>query len=193
MTITTQTIIETDFGKFKVSFHKSKKSSCISFSYGDLKKGNPIIRIHSACLFGEAFHSRHCDCFHQLTATMKRIKEHGCGVIVYSYNEGRGIGIENKIKSMELERTKKVDTVEAFKLLGFDRPDYRDYKIEVNSLIELGVSKGIQTFTGNPAKLKSLRDGGFKVEKIYSDKPLKLTKLARSERETKEKKMGYDY
>ena len=102
--ITASTIIKTGFGNFKVSYHKFGKKICVSFSYGDLAKNEPIVRFHSACLFGEAFHSLHCDCQHQITKVMSLIQTNGNGVIIYAYQEGRGIGLENKIKSMELER-----------------------------------------------------------------------------------------
>src|SRR6266404_2077417 len=104
MPIRSSTIIQTDFGSFKVSYHEIDAQGYVSFAHGDISRNTPIVRIHSACLFGEAFHSLHCDCNHQLTETMRVIDQHGSGVIVYSYQEGRGIGLEKKIEAMEIER-----------------------------------------------------------------------------------------
>ena len=118
MSISASTIIHTDFGKFRVCYHKYKDDFCISFSKGNLKIGIPIVRIHSACLFGEVLRSIHCDCDHQIVEAMRKIKKHGNGVIIYSYKEGRGIGIEKKIRAMEIQRSMKCDTVEEFKKLG---------------------------------------------------------------------------
>lgn len=191
--IIAQTILLTKYGKFKVSYHQFKNKFCISFSKGQLDKKIPIVRIHSSCLFGEAFHSMHCDCDYQLTQTMKLIEENKAGIIIYSYNEGRGIGLKRKIQTMEIERTKKVDTVEAFKFLGFKKSDYRDYKIEVRALRELKINRKIRTFSGNPQKLEALKGGGFKVIELISGEPLDISILAKKERLTKQEKMGYVY
>ena len=91
MAITSTTTIQTEFGPYKANHHNMGNDTIISFVYGDVTINTPIVRIHSACLFGEAFHSLHCDCSHQLTQTMKSIQTHGAGVIVYSYQEGRGV------------------------------------------------------------------------------------------------------
>jgi len=176
MAITASTIIKTEFGDFKV----------------DLQHNEPIVRLHSACLFGEAFRSLHCDCSHQITETMRLIQENGNGVIIYSYQEGRGIGLKNKIKAMEVERTNKVDTVEAFKKLGF-KTDYRDYKIEIKALKELNLNKKIKTFSGNPKKIEALEKEGYIIERIIPEKPLNLNEIANKERMTKTKKLGYKY
>jgi len=193
MTITALTIIKTEFGNFKVSYHKFGKKICVSFSYGDLTKNEPIVRFHSACLFGEAFHSLHCDCQHQISKVMSLIQTNGNGVIVYSYQEGRGIGLENKIKAMELERKEKLDTVEAFKRLGFDKADCRDYDTEIKALKELNLAKKIKTFSGNPKKIEALKKDGYIVDVIIPEEPLDLSDIARKEREIKVKKLGYKY
>lgn len=193
MALTASTILKTEFGDFKVSYHEFGKQYCVSFSKGDLLKNEPIVRIHSACLFGEAFHSLHCDCSHQITKTMGLIKNNKNGVIVYSYQEGRGIGLKNKIKAMEIERIENVDTVEAFKKLGFEKSDYREYKIEIQALKELGLSKKIKTFSGSPKKIEALEKAGYKVEQIIPEEPLNLSEIAKKERMVKVKKLGYKY
>lgn len=185
--ITASTIIKTEFGNFKVSYHKFRNKICVSFSYGDLRKNEPIVRFHSVCLFGEAFHSSHCDCRHQIIKVMSLIQTNGSGVIIYSYEEGRSIGLENKIKAMELERTEKLDTVEAFKKLGFDKADCRDYDTEIKALKELNLAKKIKTFSSNPYKIKGLEMAGYIVEKIIPEEPLDLSDIAKKEREIKVK------
>ena len=189
--ITASTIIKTEFGNFKVSYHKFGKKICVSFSCGDLTKEEPIVRFHSACLFGEAFHSLHCDCQHQITKVMNLIQTNGNGVIVYTYQEGRGIGLENKIKAMELEKVENLDTVEAFKKLGF-KTDYREYNTEIKALKELNLTKKVKTFSGNPKKIEALKKEGYIVE-VISEKPLDLSDIAKKEREIKVKKLGYKY
>ena len=193
MSIKSSTIIQTSFGPFKVSYHSITNLSCVSFSFGDITKGTPIVRFHSACLFGEAFHSLHCDCNHQLTETMRMIKKNGNGVIVYSYQEGRGIGLEKKIEAMEIERTTECDTVEAFKILGIDKPDMRDYKAEIEALKELNLSKTIHSFSGNPTKRKVLEDAGYIIKNEYEVEAGKVNEIALKEMKTKKDKLGYTY
>ena len=195
MAISTSTFISTDFGLFRVCYHKNKTGICISFSKGDLSKGTPIVRFHSACLFGEAFHSIQCDCDSQILNAMRLIKRQSNGVIIYTYQEGRGIGIEKKIKAMEIQRLSKCDTVEAFKKLGLNKSDYRNYKESISALKDLGVSKTILTFSGNKGKIEALEKEGYKINRILkSYNHIKnLSKLARKEIETKKKKMGYIY
>jgi len=191
--IKAQTVLKTKYGNFKVSYHQFKNKSCISFSHGNLSKRIPIVRIHSSCLFGEGFHSLHCDCDYQLTETMKLIEKNKSGIIIYSYKEGRGIGLKRKIQAMEIEKIRKCDTVEAFKILGLKKYDYRDYKIEINALRELKIKKKIKTFTGNPNKLKALIKAGFKITEKLSGEPLNVSRIAEKERLTKQEKMGYIY
>ncbi len=193
MVITARTILKTRFGDFQVAYHKTKYGSAVSFSKGDISIGTPVVRFNSACLFGEAFHSLHCDCEHQLTETMRLIKENDSGTIIYRYQEGRGIGLEKKIKAMEIERTQNMDTVEAFKKLGLKKSDYRNFKAEVQALKDLKSSKTIETFSGNPKKIKALEDAGYKITKILSGKPSDFSPRAKKERAAKEKKMGYHY
>lgn len=187
------TVIQTEFGAFKVTFHKTEHKDFISFTYGDVSTGQPIIRIHSSCLFGESFHSLHCDCQHQLTATMEMIVKNGNGVIIYAYDEGRGIGLENKIKAMEVERTKGIDTVAAFAELGFDNPDLRSFELETQVLTGLNVSKTIKSFSGNPKKRQALENASFSILEEFETDSKKLSKIALNEKKIKKDKMGYTY
>ncbi len=190
--ITTKTILQTAFGPFEVQYHRINGEGHILFAYGDVSKDIPIIRIHSACLFGEALHSLHCDCDHQLTETMKQIQKYGTGIIIYSYQEGRGIGLEKKIAAMEIQRITGADTVEAFKQLGL-KSDYRTYRAEVEILKTVGVNKTIYIFSGNPHKRNALERAGFHIAKELEIKSSKLHPLAIREKRVKAEKMGYSY
>ena len=193
MTIASSTIIKTEFGDFKVIYHETKYGSCVSLSQGDLSKNEPIVRLHSACLFGEVFHSLHCDCYHQLEETMALIHKNKQGVIVYSYQEGRGIGLKKKIEAMEIQKLEKCDAVEAFKKLGLKKADLRDYNAEIEALKELNVAKNIKTFSGNPLKIKALKNAGYKIAETLNVDNKNISQLAKEEIDTKIKKMGYSY
>jgi len=166
MTITASTLLNTEHGDFKISYHEHGNEFCVSFTYGDVTKNDPIVRFQSSCLFGETFHSTMCDCRQQLNEALELIKTHGNGVLVYSYKEGRGIGLKSKILSMEIERTHNVDAYEAFKILGLDKTDYRDYEVEVKALKELNLSKNIKVFSQDPKKIEVLENAGYIVEII---------------------------
>ncbi|MDB5260356.1 MAG: ribA [Candidatus Nomurabacteria bacterium] len=191
MAITAQTVIQTEFGPFNVSYHKIQNKELISFAQGDITFGSPIVRIQSACLFGEAFHSEHCDCAFQLTETMKAIHENQNGVIMYvPFEEGRGVGLENKIKSMELERTKGIDIIASFKELGFE-PDPRNFNISVKALNDLNLSKEIKSFSSNPRKRKALEEEGYIIRQELEINPSQLSDLAKKEKQFKIDNLGY--
>ena len=190
MSITETTILHLKFADFTTSYHRTKYGDCLSFSLGDITKNTPVIRIHSACLFGEAFHSLHCDCGQQLTKSLQMIKRHGSGVIVYTYAEGRGIEIENKIKSMGAEMRLHIDTVEAFSRIGYDKPDLRDYRREVEALNDLKLSKQIVLISSNPQKIKALTDAGYHIKKTIALK-IKLNDYNRGELLVKKRKLNY--
>ena len=192
MTTKSKTIIQTEFGPFAVRYHDVGGTPVVSFTQGDITRGIQVVRMHSACLFGEAFHSLHCDCEHQLSETMRFIERHGSGIILYSYEEGRGIGLEKKIAAMELQRATGCDTVEAFKKLGLP-PDCRDYADEVAVLQELGVPAHIYSFSGNPIKRRALEDAGFHIDAEYEVESKHLSQLALREKRVKSEKMDYSY
>lgn len=189
MAITQSTILPLQAGEFKINYHKFSDGYCLSFIHGDILVNNPIVRIHSSCLFGESFHSLDCDCQEQLDMTLELIKKNESGVVIYTYAEGRGIGLENKIKSLEIERVKKIDTVEAFKTLGYES-DLRNYANEIGALKELNINKNLKIVSGNPYKIDSLIKAGFNIiEKIT----LKVTvnQYNKSELLAKKNKLGY--
>ena len=192
MTTKSQTTIETESGPFIVRYHEVAGTVVVSFAQGDITKGTPIVRMHSACLFGEALHSLHCDCHHQLIETMRAIARHSNGIILYSYEEGRGIGLAKKIEAMEIQRSTGCDTVQAFAKLGLP-PDCRNYDDEIAVLQELGVPTHIYSFSGNPTKRKALENAGFIIDVEYEVASATLGHLALVEKRVKAAKMGYSY
>lgn len=160
----------------------------IALVKGDIKPEDKVlVRVHSECLTGDVFGSKRCDCGDQLHKAMEMIKNEGKGVILYMRQEGRGIGLANKLKAYELQ-DKGLDTVEANIKLGF-KPDLRDYGIGAQILVDLGVRK-MRLMTNNPKKIIGLEGYGLKVVERVSiesnphDKNIVYLK-------TKKKKLGH--
>src|SRR3989344_3680829 len=155
--------LETAFGVFRTSCHIVDGEMIVSFVCDDVKARTPIVRIHSGCIFGDAFHSQHCDCGQQKDAAMKEIKKHGRGVFVYSpFQEGRGHGLEVKIREMDIAKRNGWDRDQAFRSMDLD-PDIRKYHREVEVLKELDIPNVIIHFSGNPRKSAALEAGGFEI------------------------------
>ena len=127
---------------------------------GDLSKGAPLLRIHSQCFTGEALGSLRCDCGDQLAMAMQAIADEGRGLVIYEYQEGRGIGLMAKLQAYELQDA-GIDTVEANHALGF-KADYRDFSLPAAILRDLGVSR-VRLLTNNPHKAHALTDAGIEV------------------------------
>jgi 3,4-dihydroxy 2-butanone 4-phosphate synthase/GTP cyclohydrolase II len=184
-----ETGIPTDFGEFKVYVYESLTDK---YHHLALIKGRPdkkglLVRVHSECLTGDVFGSRRCDCGEQLRQAMKMISEAGNGVILYMRQEGRGIGLANKLKAYELQDN-GLDTVEANMALGF-KPDLRDYGIGAQILADLGLKK-IRLLTNNPKKIVGLEGYGLEViERV----PLVVTPSSANRRylRTKKEKLGH--
>lgn len=155
---------------------------------GDIKPGDEVlVRVHSECLTGDAFGSLKCDCGEQLNAALDKIEKEGKGILLYMRQEGRGIGLINKIRAYGLQ-DQGMDTVEANLALGFDE-DLRDYGIGAQILSDLGVTK-VKLMTNNPLKLKGLSGHGLE---ITSREPIQLNHNERNElyMRTKKEKMGH--
>jgi len=160
----------------------------IALVKGEIKPADEIlVRVHSQCLTGDVFASERCDCGEQLHKAMEKIKKEGKGVILYMKQEGRGIGLINKLRAYELQ-DKGLDTVEANLKLGF-KPDLRDYGIGAQILVDLGVRK-MKLMTNNPKKIVGLEGYGLKVvERV----PIETRPNERNivYLKTKKKKMGH--
>lgn len=177
----------TDFGHFDMYGFTTDYSDeeIVAIVKGDLKS-NPNVRMHSACLTGDIFHSQRCDCGAQLEASMKYIDEHG-GMIIYLPQEGRGIGLINKLRAYELIE-KGYDTVTANLALGFDE-DLRDYHVAAEILKYFDISE-INLLSNNPKKIEGLEDYGIEiVDRIELIVP--ETQYNHSYMETKKNKMGH--
>ena len=177
----------TDFGHFDMYGFTTDYSDeeIVAIVKGDLKS-NPNVRMHSACLTGDIFHSQRCDCGAQLEASMKYIEEHG-GMIIYLPQEGRGIGLINKLRAYELIE-KGYDTVTANLALGFDE-DLRDYHVAAEILKYFDISE-INLLSNNPKKFEGLEDYGIEiVDRIELIVP--ETQYNHSYMETKKNKMGH--
>ncbi len=182
--------LPTEHGAFHIFAYASQLDSetHVALVRGEIGDGRDVlVRVHSKCLTGDVFHSARCDCGAQLDAAMARIAEEGRGVLLYLNQEGRGIGLTNKIRAYELQ-DQGLDTVEANERLGF-KPDQRDYGIGAQVLSDLGV-KTMRLLTNNPRKFVGLQGYGLAVSEAV---PLEIpaSDSTRKYLKTKKDKLGH--
>ena len=155
--------LPTEWGDFKIAGYRSLTSGeeYVALFKGEMRRDRPtLVRIHSQCLTGDVFGSTKCDCGAQLHETMKMIEAEGCGAIVYQQQEGRGIGILNKIRAYALQ-DEGADTVEANEQLGL-AVDLRNYKQCAEILFDLGLCR-VNVISNNPLKLQAVEEAGLKI------------------------------
>ena len=182
--------LPTQFGKFTLRLYRSSPDGMehLALTKGNLAEASaPLVRVHSECLTGDVFGSARCDCGNQLHAAMSMIEKEGCGVVLYMRQEGRGIGLANKLHAYKLQE-RGLDTVEANIQLGF-APDLRDYGVGAQILSDLGL-KRIRLMTNNPKKLIGLQGYGLEITERV---PIVFEPGTFNQRylETKKEKMGH--
>jgi 3,4-dihydroxy 2-butanone 4-phosphate synthase / GTP cyclohydrolase II len=185
----TEANLPTEYGDFKIKVYKSLIDGAehVALIKGDISDGEVLVRVHSECLTGDVFGSKKCDCGDQLDLAMKKIAEEGKGIVLYMRQEGRGIGLANKIKAYDLQ-DHGYDTVDANLELGL-AADLRDYGVGAQILSDLGL-KNIKLMTNNPKKVIGLE--GFDlniVERVSLE--IKPGDLNRNYLKTKKEKMGH--
>ena len=182
--------LPTEWGDFKIAGYRSLISDeeFVALFKGEMLRDTPtLVRIHSQCLTGDVFGSTKCDCGAQLHRTMQMIEEEGRGAIVYQQQEGRGIGILNKIRAYALQ-DEGADTVEANEQLGL-AVDLREYRQCAEVLFDLGLCH-VRVISNNPLKLRALEEAGLKIVErvsIQVEQPEKAGAYLR----TKKEKMGH--
>ena len=181
----------TRFGHFRIHGYEGHSASgveeAVVLTMGDIHSSPPLVRVHSQCLTGDVFHSLRCDCRAQLELALYMVGEEGRGIILYEHQEGRGIGLMNKLRAYELQDG-GADTVEANEQLGF-KADMRIYEMPGAILKHLGVDQ-VRLLSNNPEKIQALEKAGvLVVERV----PCIVEPVATTEvyLRTKKEKMGH--
>lgn len=178
------------WGKFTIHGFTGKgpQEEAVALVRGNLKgKSAPLVRVHSQCLTGDVLNSLRCDCRAQLELSLKKIAKAPSGVLLYLPQEGRGIGLMNKLRAYQLQ-DQGMDTVEANEALGF-ASDAREYEFPAEILKQLGAKK-IRLLSNNPEKVRQLEESGVEVVERVPCQP-RVSKISRKYLKTKKSKMGH--
>ena len=182
--------LPTEFGPFDIHVYENggDDETHVALVCGDLGNGEEVLtRLHSSCVTGDIFHSARCDCGPQLQAAMQRVAQEGRGIILYLSQEGRGIGLANKIKAYALQ-DQGLDTVEANEKLGF-AADGRDYRVGVQILRDLGV-RSMRLLSNNPRKVVGVTGDGLIVSELLPIE-MPISDSTRRYMTTKKEKLGH--
>ena len=185
-----QADLPTRFGRFTIyGFRGSgRQEEAVALVHGNLKsKTAPLVRVHSQCLTGDVLTSLRCDCRAQLELSLKKIGQAPSGILLYLPQEGRVIGLMNKLRAYELQ-DRGMDTVEANESLGF-AADARDYRFSAQILKKLGARR-IRLLSNNPEKVRQLEKAGIAVVERLPCQP-RVSKISRAYLKTKKRKMGH--
>jgi GTP cyclohydrolase II len=178
------------FGRFRIYGFEGRgaQEEAVALVRGKLNgKSAPLVRVHSQCLTGDVLASLRCDCRAQLELSLKKISQASSGILLYLPQEGRGIGLMNKLRAYQLQDA-GMDTVEANEKLGFVA-DARDYDFSAQVLKQLGAKK-IRLLSNNPEKVRQLERAGIRVVERVPCQP-RVSKISRAYLQTKKKKMGH--
>src|SRR5580692_2950475 len=182
--------LPTRYGRFTIYGFKGQgpQDEAIALVRGKVgAKAAPLVRVHSQCLTGDVLGSLRCDCRAQLELSLKKIGKAGSGILLYLPQEGRGIGLMNKLRAYQLQDG-GMDTVEANQTLGF-AADARDYDFSAQILKQLGATK-IRLLSNNPEKVRQLESSGIRVVQRIPCQP-RISKISRAYLQTKKSKMGH--
>jgi GTP cyclohydrolase II len=181
--------LPTRFGPFEILGIEGKNAeeSAVALVRGKLRGRTPLVRIHSQCFTGDVLASERCDCRAQLELSLRLIAAAPCGILLYLPQEGRGIGLMNKLRAYELQ-DRGMDTVEANEELGF-AADSRDYAFSAAALALLGVRR-VRLLSNNPDKVQQLERAGIRVVDRLPCRP-RTSRVSRAYLETKRTKMGH--
>jgi GTP cyclohydrolase II len=182
----------TVFGHFRIygfeGRYAGELQEAVALKMGDIESGEPpLVRIHSQCLTGDVFHSLRCDCRAQLDLSMERIAADRRGLLIYEHQEGRGIGLANKLRAYQLQDD-GADTVEANLQLGF-KADHRDYGLPADILLHFRV-RAVRLLSNNPDKIAALEAAGIRIAERV---PCEIAPVGSSEHylRTKKEKLGH--
>jgi GTP cyclohydrolase II len=181
--------LPTRFGRFTIAgLRGARGEEAVAIQHGRVGRGKaPLVRVHSQCLTGDVFASERCDCRAQLEMSLREIAKDTSGIVLYLPQEGRGIGLLNKLKAYELQ-DQGLDTVEANRRLGF-AADSRDYDFAAAALKALGV-RSVRLLSNNPDKVEQLERGGIRVVKRIPCRP-RTSHHSRAYLRTKKDKLGH--